>query len=380
MTPALRLGTTGFALIAVCYGFARFAFGLFLPQISADLDLSSAIGGIIAGGSFLGYCVAIIASAWATERFGPRPVAFAAGLVAATGLAGVALATSAPVLAAVVLFAGSSTGLASPPLATAVSRAVARDRQDATNTVVNAGTSAGVALSGPAALHLGAEWRLAFAIFAAASLVVAIAALRVIPREADQAATGAGRLPALSAELVRLMIAAFLMGAASTAVWSFGGELAARSLGWTGARIGIIWTLIGVAGAFGALAGTLVARFGATLTHFAALLALATGILCVGWSGTTVVLALSGAALIGAAYIMLTGVYLILGVSVVPGRPAAGLTISFLMIALGQTVGAAVFGMLLDRTTGDVAVVTFASLGLLAGAFIQQQNGNPVAG
>ena len=156
MTPALRLGATGFALTAVCYGFARFAFGLFLPQISADLALSPAVGGFIAGGSFLGYCMAIIASAWATERFGPRPVAFAAGLVAATGLAGIALATSAPILAAAVLFAGSSTGLVSPPLATAVSRAVARDRRDATNTVVNAGTSAGVALSGPAALLLGA--------------------------------------------------------------------------------------------------------------------------------------------------------------------------------------------------------------------------------
>ena len=57
------------------------------------------------------------------------------------------------------------------------------------------------------------------------------------------------------------------------------------------------------------------------MTHAAALLALATGILCVGWSGTTVILALSGA-----AYILLTGVYLILGVSVVPDRPAVGPT------------------------------------------------------
>ena len=176
------------------------------------------------------------------------------------------------------------------------------------------------------------------------------------------------------------MIAAFLMGAASTAVWSFGGELTARSLGWTGARIGILWTLIGVAGAFGVFAGTLVARFGAAVTHAAVLLALATGILCVGWSGTTVILALTEVALFGAAYILLTGVYLILGVSVVPGRPAAGLTTAFLMIAVGQTVGAAVFGLLLDRTTGDVAVVSFASLGLLAGVFIRRQDDNPDAG
>ena len=36
MSPALRIGATGFGLIAVCYGFARFAFGLFLPQIDGE--------------------------------------------------------------------------------------------------------------------------------------------------------------------------------------------------------------------------------------------------------------------------------------------------------------------------------------------------------
>ena len=50
MSRALRLSATGFGLIAVCYGFARFAFGLFLPQIDADLALSQTVGGLIAGG------------------------------------------------------------------------------------------------------------------------------------------------------------------------------------------------------------------------------------------------------------------------------------------------------------------------------------------
>lgn len=53
MSREFSLGATGFGLIAVCYGFARFAFGLFLPQIDADLALADAVGGLIAGGSFL---------------------------------------------------------------------------------------------------------------------------------------------------------------------------------------------------------------------------------------------------------------------------------------------------------------------------------------
>ncbi len=366
MTPALRLSTTGFALIAVCYGFARFAFGLFLPEIRADLALSPTIGGFIAGGSFLGYCVAIIASAYLTERFGPRLVAGSAGLVAALGLAAIAMATSAPVLAAAVLFAGASTGLASPPLAAAVSREVRRERQDATNTIINAGTSAGVALTGPAALLLGAEWRLAFALFATASLAVAIAAFVFIPRDGKDRAVGLGSVPKPSADLARLMIAAFLMGAASTAIWSFGGELTTRSLDWTGKQTGLLWIVIGSAGIFGGLAGTLVARFGLNTTHVFSLLALACGIVCIGWSGTTAILAFFGAALFGAAYILLTGVYLVWGVSAMPERPAAGLTIAFLMVAVGQTAGAPVFGLLLSQITANFAVVSFACLGVLA--------------
>ena len=366
MTPALRLSATGFALIAVCYGFARFAFGLFLPEIRADLAISPTIGGFIAGGSFLGYCVAIIASAYLTERFGPRLVAGGAGLVATAGLAAIAMATSAPVLAAAVLFAGVSTGLASPPLAAAVSRAVRRERQDATNTFINAGTSAGVVLSGPAALLLGAEWRLAFALFATASLAVAIAAFVFIPRDGKNRAVDPGNVPKPSTDLGRLVIAAFLMGAASTAIWSFGGELTTHSLDWTGRQTGLLWIVIGSAGIFGGLAGTLVARFGVNTTHVFSLLALACGIVCIGWSGTTPILAFFGAALFGAAYILLTGVYLVWGVSTMPKQPAAGLTIAFLMVAVGQTAGAPVFGILLGQITADFAIVSFACLGVLA--------------
>ena len=82
MSPALRIGATGFGLIAVCYGFARFAFGLFLPQIDGALALGPALSGVISGGAFAGYCVAIVASAVLTERVGARAVAAGAALSA----------------------------------------------------------------------------------------------------------------------------------------------------------------------------------------------------------------------------------------------------------------------------------------------------------
>lgn len=371
MNPTLAIGATGFGLIAVCYGFARFAFGLFLPQIDADLLLGPALSGVISGGSFLGYCVAIVAAAQLTERVGARRVAIAAALVAAAGMIGIALAPSASWLAAAVMLAGSSTGLASPPLAAAVAAAVHPSRQDATNTVVNAGTSAGVALSGPMALAMGVQWRLAFAVFAAPALLLAVAAAVALPpprREARRQGEPRG-LPAFTSPVLALVAASFLTGVASTAVWSFGGELAASRFGWQSDRVGVLWIAIGAAGIVGASAGQLVARFGIDKVHRVFLAVMAAGTLAVGAAVSTPALTLAGGALFGAAYVLLTGVYLVWGVRAVPGRPATGLMVGFLTIAVGQTAGAPLFGLLLDRLGAGPATAAFAVTAILAGVF-----------
>lgn len=295
MKAGVSLGATGFALIAVCYGFARFAFGLFLPRINADLSLSSTLGGLIAGGAFLAYCVAIVLAAHLTERLGPRRVAVAAALVAGAGMTGIALAPSGLWLAPAVMLAGSSTGLSSPPLAAAVSRVVAPARQAVTNTVINAGTSAGVILSGPAALLAGADWRLAFGLFAATALVLALAVVFSVPGRPGKASASADPRSLYRRLPVRLVGA--------------------------------------------------------------------------GW--TTPALTLAGGALFGAAYITLTGIYLVWGVRVLPDRPASGLMVGFLTVAIGQTAGAPVFGFLMDRFPALLPVTLFAGvtvLGLFARA------------
>jgi predicted MFS family arabinose efflux permease len=367
MTPSLYLGATGFALIAVCYGFARFAFGLFLPQIDADLSLSSTLSGLISGGAFLGYCIAIVLSAYLTERIGARSVVIGAALVAAVGMAGIAMAPSAAWLAGAVMLAGSSTGLVSPPMAAAVAVAVRPDRQSATNTVINAGTSAGVVFSGPVALMMGDEWRLAFAGFAAVAIGLALVAAFSIPRGTIRARKSADGVPSLTGVLWRLIFATFLMGFASTAIWSFGGQLITTRLNWSSTGAGILWIAIGAAGIAGAGAGTLIARFGIDRVHRLFLTVMAVGILLVGIGGTTAALTLCGGVFFGAAYIMLTGVYLVWGILALPDRPATGLMIGFLTIAIGQTAGAPIFGLLMDRLTTNYAVTIFACIALTAG-------------
>ena len=367
MSPALRIGATGFGLIAVCYGFARFAFGLFLPQIDGDLGLGPSLSGIISGGAFAGYCIAIIGSAALTERIGARAVAVGAAFVAAVGMAGIALAPSPLILAIAVVTAGSSTGLASPPMAAAVAAAVQKRRQDITNTVINAGTSAGVALSGPIALAIAGHWRLAFGAFAAVAAVLAVAAAISLP--ASRGGEGAGGLPPANGPVARLISASFLMGAASTALWSFGGQIVSQHLGWGPSGAGLLWTCIGAGGIAGAFAGALIGRFGLDPVHRTFLGLMAASILAVGSGVAAPALALIGGALFGAAYVMLTGVYLVWGIRALPDRPASGLMIGFLTIAIGQTAGAPLFGFLMAGPGAWPAATCFAIVALLAGAF-----------
>ncbi|TQS72625.1 YbfB/YjiJ family MFS transporter [Rhodobacteraceae bacterium] len=363
MSPALRIGATGFGLIAVCYGFARFAFGLFLPQIDADLHLGPTLSGVISGGSFLGYCIAIIASAIMTERVGARAVGTAAGVVAAVGMAGIALAPSATWLAVSVLVAGSSTGLASPPMAAAVAAAVRQKQQDTTNTAINAGTGAGVALCGPIALAMTGQWRLAFATFAATAALLAVTAAFALPTATG--GTPPGSRPRLSRALLRLIAASVLMGVASTAIWSFGSQLVSQRLGWGATGTGLLWSLIGAGGIAGVGTGGLVARFGLSHVHRIFLVLLALAILMVGAGSATPVMVLVGGAIFGAAYVILSGVYLIWGLRAVPDRPATGLTIGFVSLAIGQTAGAPAFGLLLGALGANAAVVIFATVSVV---------------
>jgi hypothetical protein len=75
-----------------------------------------------------------------TSRTGPRFMAVAAGAVAVVGMAVVACAPAAWVLAVGIPVAGSSSGLASPPMGEAVVTSILEGLQDRANALINSGT------------------------------------------------------------------------------------------------------------------------------------------------------------------------------------------------------------------------------------------------
>ena len=350
----IGLAAVGMALVAVCYGLARFAYGLFVPAFRAEFDLDAATAGTVASGSYGAYCVAIVVAALATARWGARPVAVAAGACATVGTAVIALAPSTAVLAVGVVLAGSSTGLASPPLAQAVARTAPPRLEPGLQTVVNAGTGLGVLVSGPVALFLAGHWRWAWAAFSVGALAVTIWAWTAVPGRPGPVTTRSSwSASALAARLLaprgarRLLAAAGVMGLGSAAVWTFGRDLVDSAGG--GDLTGVVvWIALGAAGLLGALAGDLTTRAGLARCWSAAMVLLggATALLALG--ADVPALAVVTGAVFGAVYIGLSGLLLLWATRVHAERPVFGVGAAFLVIALGQALGAPVLGVLAD--------------------------------
>ena len=396
---SLGLVPTGLAMIAVTYGLARFAYGLFLPEIREEFGLDAAVLGLIGSGSYVGYCVAIVVSLIYTSKVGPRFMIAAAGGTAVVGMALIAAAPGAPLLAAGVLVAGSSTGLASPPMAEAVSRVFGGDRQDRANTLINSGTSIGVALSGPIALVAAGQWRLAWAAFAAVGLVVLAWNLAIMPA-GDSNGVGESSADSEEVEEVQevveeavnpviepegppritfgwlvgrrslpLFAASVGLGLASAAYWTFSRDLVVQAgdLGRIGSTT--FWVLLGVSGLLGGAAGDLVGRFGLGLVLRGALLAMAASIGMLAAAPGVLPVAYSSAAFFGATYIMLTGILLVWSVRVFRDRPSAGLGAAFLLIAAGQILGSYLAGVLAGTSGLQTTFAVFAGVAILSMAF-----------
>jgi predicted MFS family arabinose efflux permease len=357
------LVAAGTSLIACCYGFARFSYGLFAPVFTDEFGLTPTLTGAIGAGSYIGYCAAIVVSLLLTDRVGARVVAVAAGVVATIGISIVALAPSAWFLAVGVLIAGCSTGIASPPLAAAVAQFVPPTVADRAQTVVNGGTGIGVVLSAPIALLLLDQWRAAWGVYAIVSAVVTFWVLRVVPptpSRRDKARVESSWRPGT----LGLLVASFLMGIGSVAVWTFGRDLITTVGGADSTRSSLLWIVIGAAGIVGALAGDAVQRIGLRGAWVTATVTMASASLLLAAAPSALVAIIVAATLFGAAYIGLTGLLLLWSVRLYPDRTSFGVGLSFFTIAAGQALGAPAVGALIDAVGPRTAFVAIALIGV----------------
>jgi predicted MFS family arabinose efflux permease len=369
MKKGINLVAAAFALTALSYGLARFAFGLLLPQIRIDLSLNVATAGWIGGSAFAAYCVGIVVAFFGNGRFGPRPIALLAGITATVGMGFVSFASSGWALGLGIALAGLSTGLTSPPLASAVTLLFTdRDRPKANGTI-NAGTAIGIVFSGLAALLAAGAWRELYVLFAAIGVGVSVWLWFAVPPGSSR--NGNATLCWTTVKrpgLIVLCASAFLMGFSSTAVWTFGADILRGGYGFTQDDIAWAWIALGAAGISGGMTGVLTNRFGTGRVHGLALLGMAAGTLGLAAASFTAAYGFIAMGIFGAAYIVSSGTYLIQGIDLLPDRPDLGLGIPFFVLAVGQTVGTPSLGAVLDGFgPGCALVVSAAAAGVAIG-------------
>ncbi len=360
--PVHLLVGAGTALIACCYGFGRFSYGLFGPVFGEAFGLSSTIAGVIGAGSYIGYCAAIAASLLLTDRLGARRVAVVAGIVATLGISIIALAPSAWVLAVGVLIAGCSTGIVSPPLAAAVAQHVPPATADRAQTVVNGGTGIGVVLSAPIALLLLSHWRAAWVVYALVSAAVTVWVFLAVPGSSQRAAKRVDSF--WRPGTFGLLLASLLTGVGSVAVWTFGRDLITTVGGADAPRSSLLWIVIGAAGIAGALAGDAVQRIGLRWAWVAATVTMAVATASLAAAPSNLIVMIVAATLFGGAYIALTGLALLWSARLYPDSTSSGVGLSFFTLAAGQALGAPVVGALIDMVGGRTAFVSIAAVGL----------------
>ena len=354
----------GAALIAVTYGLARYGYGLYVPTLRAEFDLSASAAGALASASYASYCVAICVGAVLIPRGGARRTAILAGGTATVGMAIVALAHTPVALGIGVAVAGASAGLASPPLVALVADRVRLADQNRAQTAVNAGTGLGVLVAGPSALLLTGHWRWSWALFAALGLAVTVAIVATTrPTNATAARADRPRADRSFAGRRPLVAAAVGLGLASSAYWTFGHDLLAAS-GVASDAAGAAWILLGAASILAAVTGDLVARYPVDAVWAALLLVLALATAALSLTPQVLPVVLASAVLFGASYVALSGILILWAARLEPDRAATAVAATFLLLSAGQLVGATLTGLLIDHA-GWTASFLAAAVGAL---------------
>ena len=370
---AWRLGLAGFFAIAVAFGPARSGFGLFLPDFRREFGLSTEISGVIAGGCYGGYLVALSLVGLFAARSGPRLFVTAGGISATTGMILVAIAPNAPLLATGLILAASYAGWSWSPYNDAVEREVPSRLRGRVLSAISTGTTFGLAMAGLIALAAGVwglPWRAAWLGFAAAALAVTAWNARALPGGPQGPESSAPQHGADPGWLLRpgsvvLFGVALSFGVISGFYWSFAVDSISRSGALPPEAGPVFYIALGIAGFVGLLTGDAIARFGLRSTLaacfiFLGVVGLSLGLAPVAWA----VVGVSAASL--GAGIMCTSALLSVWSSLLfPEQPSTGFSAVLLFMGIGTIVGPVALGTFAGRSGLDAAFLVAGALALL---------------
>jgi MFS family permease len=171
LSAGSRVGLAGAAVVGVAFGMARYAYGLTLPDIRQDLELSEPVLGLVAGATFAGHLAGLVLAGPLAARRGSRAPTTVGGACGAVGAVIVTVARFPWLLAVGAVLAGSAGGWVWASYSGIVTRTVSPRQQPRALAIITTGTSGGlVALGGLAALAALGSWRLVWGCIALAAV------------------------------------------------------------------------------------------------------------------------------------------------------------------------------------------------------------------
>lgn len=364
------IALAGFAATAVSYGPARMGFGLHLPQLAEEFEISSTLAGAISAGIFASFLLAALAGSWIVATTGPRAAVLLGCLAATLGLGVASAAQTTAVLGGALVTAGASAGLCWSPFNDVAARTLSETDRGTPLSLVSTGTTVGVALAGVAELVVvlaDVSWRGAVVAYAAAGLIAGILAFLLLPplpgRPGESGVTvrAVRRLGGLIAWPVGT---AASFGFTAAVYLTFAADRLAAAGGLRGVpddgAAGVLFVAYGLAGLAGMATATGEARIG-----LQAMLALVFGasagslaLLAVAptaWPAVVASAALQGmAVMVGSALLSFWTARLF------PASASTAFTVVILGLALGGVAGPALAGLLLGPA-GAPAVFGFAA-------------------
>ncbi|MGO2751134.1 MAG: MFS transporter [Pseudoclavibacter sp.] len=368
----LLLITAGTALIAATYGLVRLTYGLFLPDVQAELALSASTAGLISSGASAAYCIAAIAGFLFAAR-APHLFAGLATVTAAGGAIGMSLAGTGALFATAAILASSGAGFASPALVELLQRTLPAAHVGRMQSVVNAGTGPGLVAAGVLALTLLPDWRLSWALAAATAaaagaLVLVSSARR---RPADQnpdAASITGSLPPAGwfRQHLRVITSALLLGAGSAAVWTFG-RTALVEAGASQEVSALAWVALGVGGAAVIVTAGSLQKLSPRRAWLLTCLPVAGATVLLGFFAGAWPIAFAACIGFGWGYTAGTGVLIAWTTRLDAARAPAGTALLFVVLVLGQAIGSATVGGVIEQLGTPLSFTASAAL-VLVGA------------
>lgn len=370
-----RIILPGIAMIGVTYAFARFSFGLFLPNISSSIGITETEAGVASSFAYIAYTLALLTSSYLVSKFGEKRVVQLAGLSAIVGLFGIAVSQEIYLLVCSTFVAGIGSGWASPAFSQIATTSLKKEESDKGNTWINSGTSFGLILSGPIALLFAEQWRVAFLLFALIAVIVLIWNTFSIPfKEISNSSQSIFKMSVLK-KATFLILVSLIIGYGSSIYWTFSRSYLTVNHNMSSYESAFFWILMGASGILGGVAGGIINKFGIVLSYRITLVVMSIAIAIITIPNFVAIYL--SPVLFGMSYIFMTGILIVWGSRLFKVMPSMGVSIAFLALGIGQSLGSAIGGELISLTSYTFSFILYSSvcfIGLVAPMKKQENN------